>query len=364
MFSASRAESEPIFLAKQYARCATCHYSPTGGGLLTPYGRSISHTELSTFSNPTAASDDPAAIPTGEEAFLYGAIGRGLGPAQLGIELRPAHLTFSTGGIRTHRNFLMTADLIGAVRAGEWTIYGQVGRQAVADGGEIDSFEYWAGRLPERGLGFRVGRFLPAYGVKFADHTTFNRRYLTMAQFDQVYAIEVSETRDRSLLQVTVGPGLAESVLHDEGGGSFTMTGRFQRDVTTRTVVAASGLFRGESDRGPRTGAAGVAVGFAPGARATTWTEFDTVFEKNGGGNQYLLVHETAIEAFRGMWFKVSPQWRTGAGAGSVDLARLALEAVLLPRTHWNVNVSLYRDRFLTLDTTSTIFLAQLHLYL
>jgi hypothetical protein len=34
--AAAHASAEPIFLARQYARCTTCHFSPTGGGLLTP----------------------------------------------------------------------------------------------------------------------------------------------------------------------------------------------------------------------------------------------------------------------------------------------------------------------------------------
>ena len=153
-------------------------------------------------------------------------------------------------------------------------------------------------------------------------------------------------------------------MLHDSNGGAFTTTGRFQYDLGSRTSLVASGLFRDASDRGPRTGATGVALGYAPSSHVTTWTEFDGLSEEGGTGRQYLIVHETAIEAPRGMWFKISPQWRVGAGAGSVDLARLALEAVLLPRTHWNVNVTLYRDRFRTLESTSTIFLAQLHLYL
>ena len=47
--ASSRAAAEPIFLSRQYTRCTNCHYSPTGGGLLTPYGRSLSREELSTF---------------------------------------------------------------------------------------------------------------------------------------------------------------------------------------------------------------------------------------------------------------------------------------------------------------------------
>ena len=82
-----------MFLAKQYTRCTACHYSPTGGGLLTPYGRLLSHRELSTSgangAAPVAGEEDD---PHGEQAFLYGALGDALGPVHLGLEMRPSHL--------------------------------------------------------------------------------------------------------------------------------------------------------------------------------------------------------------------------------------------------------------------------------
>ena len=90
---ASTASAEPMFLAKQYTRCTACHYSPTGGGLLTPYGRLLSHRELSTTgataTAPVAGAEDD---PHGEQAFLFGALGDALGPVLLGLELRPSHL--------------------------------------------------------------------------------------------------------------------------------------------------------------------------------------------------------------------------------------------------------------------------------
>ena len=108
---AALAGAEPMFLSKQYARCSTCHYSATGGGLLTPYGRSLSGKELSTTGAPqqgTLGTDTPA----GEEAFLWGAFGNRLGPLQLGIDMRPSHLSTSFAGFSSDRNFLMNADLL------------------------------------------------------------------------------------------------------------------------------------------------------------------------------------------------------------------------------------------------------------
>src|SRR3954470_14866327 len=88
--SAAMSSAEPMFLAKQYTRCTACHYSPTGGGLLTPYGRLLSHRELSTTGG--SASAPAAGDPHGEQAFLYGALGEALGPVHLGLEARPSRL--------------------------------------------------------------------------------------------------------------------------------------------------------------------------------------------------------------------------------------------------------------------------------
>jgi len=90
LFSAHEGSAEPMFLAKQYTRCTACHYSPTGGGLLTPYGRLLSHRELSTTGGsatvPAAGAEDD---PHGEQAFLYGALGDTLGP-NVPVNRRPA----------------------------------------------------------------------------------------------------------------------------------------------------------------------------------------------------------------------------------------------------------------------------------
>src|SRR5436190_200230 len=96
LLGVSVADAEPIFLSKQYTRCTTCHYSATGGGLLTPYGRSLSKRELST----TGADASQPAAPTsstlkGEEAFLWGALADRLGTVQIGIDTRPSHLNTS-----------------------------------------------------------------------------------------------------------------------------------------------------------------------------------------------------------------------------------------------------------------------------
>src|SRR5690349_16801540 len=50
----------PEMIRNGYVNCAACHYSPSGGGILTPYGRQLSREILSNSGKQ------------GEEAFLYG----------------------------------------------------------------------------------------------------------------------------------------------------------------------------------------------------------------------------------------------------------------------------------------------------
>ena len=84
LFSAGSAGAEPRFLSKQYNRCSSCHYSASGGGLLTPYGRALSGQELATTRHVNA-QPAPEGNVSGEDAFLFGALGDHLGPVQLGV---------------------------------------------------------------------------------------------------------------------------------------------------------------------------------------------------------------------------------------------------------------------------------------
>lgn len=355
------AGAEPKYLSKQYTRCTTCHISPTGGGLLSAYGRSLSHRELSTTGAVPTPAGEPEPQP-GEEAFLWNALRDALGPVQLGVNLRPSHLRYDIAGFSSDRNLLMTADVQAAVKVNDWVFFGQVGRELDEGRFTLDSSEYWAGRQPDEGIGFRAGRFMPAYGVRFADHTSYNRVYLGLEQYDQILGVEVSHSRGRYLTQVAVG-GRAEPLFDDDGREAFMTTGRVQADLGAKTTLVGSALFRAESDVEPQSGAAGAALGFAPMSRLSTWTQVDGVFA-DGQPTSYVLTNETAFEVYRGLWAVVTPQARVGGGSAIPDVLRFGVGAVFLPRTHFNVNVHYYRDRNKTSEITAQILLLQLHLYL
>jgi hypothetical protein len=352
------AAAEPVFLSRQYTRCTNCHYSPTGGGLLTPYGRSLSREELSTWGRSRGSGP-----PGREQEFLFGALGDALRPVSLGIDLRPSHLDVAAPAFDATRDLLMNAELMAAAQRGSWTLYASVGRQPRGDDARVASFEHWVSYKTERGLGIRAGRFLPAYGVKLADHTSFGRATLDLDNDDQVYGLELSFAGDRHLVQVSAGPGEADFV-DDDLRRAFTATGRWQFDLRPRVALVTSGLFRDASGLAPARGATGLALGFAPTSRLALWTQADARFrEGTSGGPAYTLLADAGFEAYPGVWVRFSPQLDTGFD-NSDGLLRLAFGLNLLPRTHWNALLSYYVDRDRATDRSTKTLLLQLHLYL
>lgn len=351
--------AEPAFLSKQYTRCTSCHISPTGGGLLSSYGRALSGRELSMTGN-RQPTDPNNATPDPEAQFLWGALGDSLGPLQLGIELRPSHIRSSFGPFTVTRNIMMNADIVAAVEKNGWTFYGQAGREPSPEV-TFDSYEHWVGYQSEGGLGFRAGRFFPAYGVRFADHTSYNREDLNFDKYDQVYGLEVSRNTSRSLLQVTLAPGLAEAIANDGRGRSFNAAARWQFDLGPSMAIVGSGIYRAASDIAAKQGSAGLAFGIAPSSKLTIWSQGD-VRGDDLNGTSFVFVNETAYEAVRGLWLKVSPQVMTESGP-QPQITRLALSAMLLPRTHVNINTTFYRDKPSGSGAIKT-WLLQMHLYL
>jgi len=231
----------------------------------------------------------------------------------------------------------MNLDLHGAVQARGWTFYGEVGRRPEAAGGDAYSYEYWGAKQITSEWAVRAGRFFPAYGIRFADHTSYNRVNLGFDKYDQVFGAEVSHTTNRSLIQVAVGPGRAEAVLNEPGENPITTSGRVQFDLNSRNVLV--------------------------GSRVTVWTQVDSKFRYEPDGDSVVFINETSFEAFRGIWLKFSPQIRTETGTVPGFL-RYKFEANLLPHTHWNVDIAYYRDKNRQTDFVTHILMSQLHLYL
>lgn len=166
-----------------YNNCTVCHVSPTGGGILTEYGRELSREILSHISKEN------------EEKFLYNLVR----PPQflnLGGDIRLLQLFRDTPEVQEARFILMQADLEAALSYKKFSMIGTVGREPA---GKTDSvIDYLISRRhyllfqATDELSIRGGRFFPAFGLNIADHPVVTRRGLGWDQGDETYNLEAA----------------------------------------------------------------------------------------------------------------------------------------------------------------------------
>ncbi len=169
----------PWMIRHEYTGCVMCHLDPSGGGVLTEYGRAQGDLLLRTQygAKPEEASNTSRflwGVPTPEWLLLGGSY-RGMGMFQKLEGTSPAP-----------RFVQMQADLRAALRASILRVGGAIGydRQgadpAHLTGGAKDNLvarEYWAGlSLKDDAILLRAGRINVPFGLRHIEHTMWVRR--------------------------------------------------------------------------------------------------------------------------------------------------------------------------------------------
>jgi hypothetical protein len=165
LFYANAAFAFPEMVRKGYANCTSCHVSTTGGGVLTEYGRELSVEALSWKGSESEAE------------FAYDLF---KSPEWLnaGGDVRWVQTYVNTPTSVSGRDIWMQADGEAAVTVGPFTADGTAGVDEF--GSFISRRHYLIYRTPVEGLSLRAGKFLPEYGIHFADHYLEVRRGLNL----------------------------------------------------------------------------------------------------------------------------------------------------------------------------------------
>jgi hypothetical protein len=205
-------------------RCSQCHYSPSGGGLLTSWGRDESADTISMG---------------GDGAFLHGLVST---PSWLGIggDFRFALLDNDVGSPQGAElaAFPMQADVYGRAAIGEsWSLNATIGVRGIVrpndgsiggrlDGaaGDIMSREHYLMWRPSAtGPYARVGRFFAPFGLRFVEHVYYVRRYTGYDLYEETYNASAGYVSDdweahatlfapppKNTIELLAGTGYAE----------------------------------------------------------------------------------------------------------------------------------------------------------
>ncbi len=215
----------PDMVRHGYLQCVTCHVSVTGGNLLNSYGRSISKELLS---QPTLGGKPSL---EGDEEALYG-----FAPAPewlvYGGDIRLLQTFIESKQASKGRFFVMQVDLDFAATliADRLKAFFSIGRiesrlkEATAKdfvSSPRHGLEYvFSDPEASDRLGLRVGRFMPAFGIGFAEHTFVSRGVLGFGPGQERYAAELSWFNES--YQVTATGVLSQAsgnqILHENGG--------------------------------------------------------------------------------------------------------------------------------------------------
>jgi hypothetical protein len=265
----SEAEAYPWMIRHGYANCAACHVDPSGGSLLSQYGRAQSELLLATQYRKRGEE---------EEISPYTAFALGAVPLpewlNLGLSFRGARLSTRAGDVSDSRWLQMVTDLRGAVsvwrlRAG--ASVGFVHQRALPaavtsrDKNNVVSREHWLGLQSEDDtLLLRAGRLMLPFGLRNVEHTMWVRdQTRTDLNEDQQHGISLAYNSEkvRSEIMAIAGnlqvspsdyrergySGYVEVALHAKvaAGVSSLMT-RARYDVATQqpfTVRQSHGVF-------------------------------------------------------------------------------------------------------------------------
>ena len=185
VLSSSAVRAFPEMSRFGYFSCTSCHVSPSGGGLLTPYGQSVAGEKISTWSTP---SEGLPLHGWGSKRDKDGTPHQPWLPRWLllGGDLRMMQIDYQTADRQQGRWIRMQSDLTLGLSLETTTLVVSGGPR-----GESQSRRNLSGKIAPRvyylkqeitDFSIRLGRFFPKFGLGIPQHHTFIRRSLG---FDQ-----------------------------------------------------------------------------------------------------------------------------------------------------------------------------------
>ncbi len=315
---AHRAEAFPWMIRHGYTQCNTCHADPSGGGLLTRYGRGMEEVLLRMhYDGKPSEDEDPGTLGNFmfgafqlPDALLLQADGR---YAELGVF--PTAPNAPSGRLP----ILMQADMAGQVKVGRFRANASLGfahdgaffaKLTTDPRDNLIARSLWLGvdlGSDEQFL-LRAGRFDVPFGIRTIEHNLFTRfETNTNINDQQQTGVALSYTGDKLRGEVMAAFGnysIPDDALRERGGAALVEWAPLEK-----LAVGASAQLM-HSERNPTLQTAVWRHNYGPFVRYSPWkplvlmAEGDLIFESQPmakdhvGATSYV---QADLEPFQGI---------------------------------------------------------------
>lgn len=257
----------PTYIGKGYTSCASCHYSPTGGGLPNAYGYGTLSATFPDVWSARGVEKMREALRKPEVTGFSSETSRPKLQADAGLDVRI--MTLVAGGGSGEPEPLtddhgqtqvvvipMLIEASGVAAIGSWWVYGSITPRKGSESQRPDSVfsrEHWIGRKIGETSMLRLGRLVLPFGIRNADHTQYTRQDFGFDKWDQSYALEWDYGVEKWTVSTAAFAGdlilepqetqqrggVASVAYHVPGRGSFGISIMGSMAKYTRNISAA-----------------------------------------------------------------------------------------------------------------------------
>jgi hypothetical protein len=192
------AHGYPEMIRYGLVSCASCHFSPSGGGLVSSYGREQSSEFLRMFGGVKSGATDGQDVGSVDQGsaqdfdFLHGTVEL---PDWLtvGGDIRAVKSTVRSADVNHQSSKLTEADVELALTFSRLDLVASGGRieKPETGHGEFISRRHYVILNPSEDILFRAGRFFPAFGIGTPEQDIGIKRDLGWGSERETYNLEV-----------------------------------------------------------------------------------------------------------------------------------------------------------------------------
>jgi hypothetical protein len=321
----------PEMIRHHYVNCGACHVNQNGGGLINAYGRTISAEVLSTWGKEKEArafySIDPEKI-----SWL-----------NVGGDVRSVQTHFENETVSQARHIWMEVNIQVAAQLKEFTFFTSVGKVEQSNQSlKTEVNKYYVSFQKSDELSFRIGKYIPIYGMNLPQHNFFIKQNLQLGPATERSSADVQWNGEEYNFLVGISKSDPSSAVRDE---EMAFNAQIQKNIKDQHKIGAS-YWYGEASRYRK---------FNLGAHAVSgWTEkfyslfeIDSVWSKDNNDVETKSIAELlklGYEFYRGVHFHFVQEHFESNGASNTKTNSLGVGLAWYPRPHFEFE-TLYSKR-------------------